>query len=195
MSHHFIAIVPQGLEKNVDLKRLLGKLKRTVEGRKQEVKWVRPDLWHVTLEFLGNLSQSQLERLQHLLDNWRPSPSSEEFRLQGFGAFPSSQEGRVLWIGVHRPQVLFDLQRDLAQQLTASDFVLEGRDYKPHLTLARFRNLANLTDLIQLGGRKHFGDYRVGEIVLFESVLQGSMAKHIPLYRKKISDNDSVHSE
>ncbi|NJL24755.1 MAG: RNA 2',3'-cyclic phosphodiesterase [Calothrix sp. SM1_5_4] len=186
MNRHFIGLVPEGLEKNPELKQLLGKMKRTLDGRERQVRWTSPDLWHVTLEFIGEVRDPKV--LFAALADWRPPQAGGvELKLQGFGAFPSVDEARVLWIGVHKSQALLDLQADLSHHLRAAGVpAADEREYHPHLTVARFRNSMSAADLVQLGGRKRFGDYRIGEVILFESALQGNILKHIPLLRKQI---------
>jgi 2'-5' RNA ligase len=162
----------------------MGKLKRTIDQREQVVRWVAADLWHVTLAFLGEFAP--LASLREFLENWQPAVGGVTLRLQGLGAFPSVEEARVLWIGVRENQEFLDLQRDLQKRLVAAGFALGEREFNPHLTLARFRNTSNVNDLVKLGGRKHFGDYKVGELILFDSVLQGNILKYSPVFRKKL---------
>lgn len=192
MGRKFIAAVPEGLSENGELKQLMGKLKRTISEREQMVRWVAADLWHVTLAFLGEFAPGSAEaesassRLRDFLAGWNPSVGEVTLRLHGLGAFPSVEEARVLWIGVQENQEFIDLQRDLQERLKAAGFELGDRDFNPHLTLARFRNLSNVDDLVKLGGRKHFGDYKIGELILFDSVLQGNILKYSPVFRKKL---------
>ncbi len=176
----FIAVVPAGLSENADLKQLIGKLKRTTSDRGQDVRWTPPDLWHVTLVFLGDVED--LGKLTDWFLGWNPAVVGEiSLRVHGLGAFPSVEEARVLWLGIGESQEFLNLQREAAAQFSLSD-----HEFKPHLTLARFRNTRNAADLVKLGGRKHFGDYAVGELVLFDSVLQGNVLKYVPMLRKKI---------
>jgi 2'-5' RNA ligase len=192
LGRKFIAAVPEGLNENLELKQLMGKLKRTIAQREQVVRWVAADLWHVTLVFLGEFAPASLAAeqasvsLREFLENWQPAVGGVTLRLQGLGAFPSVDEARVLWIGVQENQEFLDLQRDLQERLVAAGFALGEREFNPHLTLARFRNTSNVNDLVKLGGRKHFGDYKVGELILFDSVLQGNILKYSPVFRKKI---------
>jgi 2'-5' RNA ligase len=181
LGRKFIAAVPEGLSENSELKQLMGKLKRTLDRREQVVRWVAADLWHVTLAFLDESA-----RLREFLENWRPAIGGVTLRLQGLGAFPRVEEARVLWIGVQQNQEFIDLQGDLRERLATAGFELGEREFNPHLTLARFRNTSNVTDLVKLGGRKHFGDYKIGELILFDSVLQGNILKYSPVFRKKL---------
>lgn len=185
MGRYFIAVVPQGLSENAELKQLLGKMKRTLRERDREVRWVHPDLWHVTVSFLGTLPPDRHLDLCSLLDKWRSSPVAEvTLRLHGIGAYPVEEQARVLWVGVGENQQFINLQAELTSVLRTHGFELEDRPYHPHLTLARFRNSQSVTDLVKLGGRKHFGDYKINELILFESVLQGNIIKYVPLIRR-----------
>ncbi|MGE0527079.1 MAG: RNA 2',3'-cyclic phosphodiesterase [Bdellovibrionales bacterium] len=186
MGHQFIAVAPYGLQENMELNQLMTKLKRTMSGRRQEVRWTPPNLWHITVHFLGTLTSEQGRRVQGLLEAWNPGVEGLRLRLQGLGAFPDPAHARVLWLGVQENQEFLRLQRDLGKILAAEGFPPESRDYRPHLTLARFRNSIAVGKLLELGGRKYFGDYDVGEILLFESVLQGNILKYMPRYRKDL---------
>lgn len=181
MAKRFIAVVPDGLSENAELRALLTKLRRTLKERGQEARWVVPDLWHVTLQFLDPATTAA--QVDDLFEEWRPSIQEFTLRLQAIGAFPAPEEARVLWVGVKENQDLLDLQTDLARHLRTP---APERPYNPHLTLARFRNSISATKLIELGGRKHFGDYKIKELVLFESVLQGNIIKYVPQRRKTL---------
>lgn len=198
LGRKFIAAVPEGLSENGELKQLMGKLKRTISEREQTVRWVAADLWHVTLAFLGEFAPGSAEaesaslHLKEFLDGWNPSVGEVTLRLHALGAFPSVEEARVLWLGVQENQEFINLQKELQDRLKSAGFEVSEREFNPHLTLARFRNLSNVNDIVKLGGRKHFGDYKIGELILFDSVLQGNILKYSPVYRKKLNGNDSV---
>ena len=185
MARQFVAVVPEGLAENGELTRLLSKMKRTLRDRETPVRWVAPDLWHVTLHFLGEQPDGD-ERLRNLLASWAPKSSDLRLRLQGVGAFPEPEAARVLWVGVQASQEFLNLQVELGQRLREACFAFEEREFRPHLTLARFRNPISATDLIGLGGRKHFGDYPIGELVLFESFPQGNIIKYVPRFRQPL---------
>ena len=188
MPKQFLAVVPGGLDQNQDLKRLLAKLKRTLAERGVPTRWNPPHLWHVTIKFLGEPAYA--EHLPRALASWRPPLSDANgdltFTLGGLGVFPTEDAARVLWLGVRASQSFFDLQRDLDEHLAREGVAhaeQPARPFRPHLTLARFRNPLGAQDLVALGGRKHFGDYRPTEVVLFESVIENQMAKYVPRVR------------
>ncbi len=185
----FIGVVPEGLEKNEPLKVLLGKMKRTLKEREREARWAAPDLWHVTLLFLGALAEEDLARAVSALNTWCPSLSQVSLEMAGVGAFPEPHEARVLWLGVHRSQEMLAFRHELVEHISAAGVVApeaDTRDFVPHLTLARLRNLQSVDDLVRLGGRKDVGSYPVREVVLFESVVQGNIKKYLPIARRTL---------
>lgn len=201
-SRYFIGLVPEGLEDNSHLKQLLGKMKRTLREREVEARWAQPELWHVTLLFFGALSGEELRRATSALESWRP-PSPQESHLQsppltieiaGVGAFPDPHQARVLWLGIKRSQELLQFRHNLVEHIRAANIQgtaaeeEDSREFKPHLTLARLRNLQSIDDLVRLGGRGTIGNYPVREVVLFESVLQGNIKTYMPIVRRPIVD-------
>jgi RNA 2',3'-cyclic 3'-phosphodiesterase len=189
---YFIAVIPHGLQNNNELRRLFSKFKRTLDDKGKEVRWVAPDLWHVTVQYLGDISHAQKEQVIELLEKWQPPPewNNITLRLSGVGAFPSPFSARVLWLGIQKNQSLINAQTTLQEELSQIGLGSDEKDFSPHLTLARFRNLFNATSLTQLGGRKHFGDYPVTELILFESVVENHMKKYIPIYKKQLTTEE-----
>ena len=165
----------------------MSKLKRTSKDRGQEVRWTPQDLWHVTVCFLGDLKGEESATAERVFREWDPTPFADlELRVQGMGAFPSTEETRVLWLGVQENQGFLNMQASLAAAVAAAGLPRAEREYRPHMTLARFRNPFNGGRMVDLGGRKKFGVYRVGELILFESVLQGNILKYVSRLRRGI---------
>ncbi len=184
---YFVAVVPEALKDNADLKVLVGKMKRTLKDREKEVRWSAPEMWHITVQFLGELTNEELARVYAAINSWMPQVKELELKIQGVGAFPDPQDARVMWLGVQNSQELKKLQQGLKTHLNVHKIeTVEDRPFVPHLTLARLRNLQSVSDLVQLGGRKSFGEYKISDVILFESVIQGAMVKYVPILRKKI---------
>lgn len=188
MGRFFIAIVPQGLAANGQLKQLIGKMKRTLSERGREVRWTPPEMYHLTVQFMGELEEDRQKCLFDLLQEWKPDVQGLTLGVHGVGAFPAPEHARVLWLGVQANQELLNLQMSLSHKLLGAGFELEEREYQPHITLARLRNAQSVINLLNLGGRKKFGEYPIQEIILFESVLQGNMPKYIPRLRRRFGD-------
>jgi 2'-5' RNA ligase len=105
-----------------------------------EVRWVRPANVHLTLTFLGEVSEDDLSRVAEALEPIRYRHEPFEVELSGFGAFPSTRRGRILWAGIGEgSDRLRALAGDVEAALEPLGFEREARSYTPHLTLGRAR--------------------------------------------------------
>ncbi|MDQ3989518.1 MAG: RNA 2',3'-cyclic phosphodiesterase [Actinomycetota bacterium] len=99
-----------------------------------ELRWSRPEQWHLTLAFLGEVGDAARDdiacRLERAARRHAPLPLS----FAGGGRFG----GRVLWAGVRGDR---EALRRLAESVRAAArrarLPVEERPYRPHLTLAR----------------------------------------------------------
>lgn len=88
---------------------------------------------HLTLHFLGQVEDAQLESLLGLGRDQRVDPF--ELVLDRIGHWPRP---RVLWVGPSEiPLALIELHRELGKGLTQLGFELDPRPFAPHVTLAR----------------------------------------------------------
>jgi len=88
---------------------------------------------HLTLVFLGNVPRARLDIAQEAA---HPIPSPPfDLRFQTLGRFRRSD---VTWIApLGAAKEADDLARALAERLTDRGFLLERREFHPHVTLAR----------------------------------------------------------
>jgi 2'-5' RNA ligase len=133
---------------------------------------VRPDQMHVTLHFLGELDDDDLEVTRRAMS----TILSPRFSLgiAGVGTFPEKGPPRVIWAGVEACSRLSALQLHLGECLKqAINFQPEDRPYKPHITLSRVKppvTRSQLHDYFE--GRQHLAipQVPIDRIVLFQSL-------------------------
>ena len=105
-----------------------------------EVRWVRPENVHLTLRFLGEVPEEDLGRVAEALEPVRGRHEPFGVEPSGFGAFPSTRRGRILWAGIGEgSDRLRALAGDVEASLEPLGFGREARAYFPHLTLGRAR--------------------------------------------------------
>ena len=105
-----------------------------------EVRWVRPANIHLTLKFLGDVPEDDLGRVAEALEPVRDGHEPFEVEPSGFGAFPSTRRGRILWAGIGEgSERLRALAGDVEASLEPLGFEREARTYFPHVTLGRAR--------------------------------------------------------
>jgi 2'-5' RNA ligase len=103
------------------------------------------DTWHVTLQFLGNVAEDQLEVVRSALAKVAARAPAFEAQLSSAGAFPSTRRARVAWAGFGRgADAIAALAREVEQATRALGFTAEERDHHPHATWARARESADL---------------------------------------------------
>ena len=106
-----------------------------------DVRWVRPENVHLTLKFLGDVPEQDLDRLAEALEPVRARHEPFLAVPSGFGAFPSARRARIVWAGIGEgSERLRALARDVEDSLEPLGFERERRDYVPHLTLGRARS-------------------------------------------------------
>lgn len=116
------------------------------------VRWVDASLYHVTLKFIGEVSDGQrgalAEVVRRTARNYRPF----EVSVGGVGAFPSLRRPRVIWAGVEATPELRAIKHDLEEAYVGLGIERETRAFHPHVTLGRARDDASAGDLRPLEG-------------------------------------------
>jgi 2'-5' RNA ligase len=107
------------------------------------VRWVSPPNIHLTLIFLGEISQTNLAHLTRELQAECAHYSPMALSVGELGAFPSSNRPRVIWVGIQAPPALLSLQSGLQQRLERLGYQNEDREFAPHLTLGRVNKTAS----------------------------------------------------
>ena len=103
------------------------------------VKWVAPDGIHVTLKFFGEVAPERLPEMTAALDRACAGARTFPVEIGGFGAFPDPDRARVIWIGCEAAPPLELLQHAIEREYATLGFPVEGRPFRPHLTLGRAR--------------------------------------------------------
>ncbi|MGH7247403.1 MAG: RNA 2',3'-cyclic phosphodiesterase, partial [Pseudomonadota bacterium] len=103
------------------------------------ISWARPEGIHLTLKFLGEISEDQTKQVTESL---AALGSFEKFavEIKGFGFFPDARRPRVFWAGLEAPPALGELAAQVEAAMQTLGFAPETRPFAPHLTLARFKN-------------------------------------------------------
>jgi 2'-5' RNA ligase len=123
------------------------RLRSAVDGlddRYPELRWTRPGGWHVTLAFLGEVPDDELDTVARTVGEAvaaGPSPAPT-LRLGEPGRFGRT----VAWIGVadDPPGTVAALGDAVQAALVDAGITLDRREVHPHLTLARARRGAGL---------------------------------------------------
>jgi len=97
-------------------------------------RFTKTEQFHLTLAFLGERDQMELEKAMAVLDALSIPPM--KLSIDRLGRFRRN-DGDIWWAGVQKNDALLALQRDLTAALRSAGFSLENRPYTPHITLGR----------------------------------------------------------
>jgi len=150
----------------------------------RDARWTRPEGIHLTLKFLGEISDAQTKQVVEALTQIGPlEPFSVE--VSGFGFFPHAERPRVLWAGVVAPPALAELATRVEGRMEKIGFAREDRAFAPHLTLARFQVPRPQPVMVAAAEKatSSLGKFEASEFFLFESKLSPQGAQYRKVMR------------
>lgn len=110
------------------------------------VKWIKKESLHITLIFLGYISDEELPKIIKIIKevSKRHSPFSINLTKICYGP-PKKIPPRMVWIEGEKSEELGKLQKELENALFSVSIKElkepENRPYTPHITLGRIRQL------------------------------------------------------
>jgi len=146
------------------------------------VRWVKAASLHLTLKFLGEVDPARETDVMRSLDTAVRGASTFRLAITGFGAFPNARRARVIWVGFDPVPELELVQNRVEEEMQRIGFPLEGRPFRPHMTIGRVKRDArpsNLRGLDSLLERLQFSSETVVHSVdLMQSELMRSGASY-----------------
>ncbi len=138
-------------------------------------KIVKPSDYHLTLKFLGEVSESKLERVKKDLSKIRFKPFG--LKLGKIGFFP--KEGnfiRVMWIGVMPKRKIVKLKEDIDDALIT--LFEREKEFKPHITLGRVKTVRDKNKFMEFSNLQIEGGFKVNSFKLIKSELTEKGARY-----------------
>jgi 2'-5' RNA ligase len=150
-------------------------------------RWTRPDQFHLTLRFLGDVPVAGLEKLKESVNAVCRSAQPLQLRAEGVGFFPNPHSPRVVWVGIDdQTGLLIDLQKRI--ETAVRPFAAEpgAENFAGHATLGRLKNLKpsdtrKLAAHAQTVKDRTFGEWTADEIEIIQSELSTAGARHTSL--------------
>ena len=155
------------------------------------MRWVGPETFHVTLQFLGETQKA--EEIKRALTQVKAAPVTMTFRAAGF--FPTPQRARVFWVGIESGAELQSLADNIGEALAPLGFKPVEGSYHPHLTLARAGSarphqkpgdkpapgLQAVRAKLEAQPQPEFGTMTAHEFILYQSTLTPSGSRYTRL--------------
>ncbi len=152
----------------------------------EHIKWVEEHNIHVTLKFFGETDERKIPAICSSLRERGLMTSEIDLQLSGLGIFGSAYAPKVIWVGIEPFDQLSTLMKNIHGDLATIGFEADRQNLVPHLTLGRIKFLKDkvLFDHI-LSQLKTIASapLRIGEIILYESILHHEGPEYIILDR------------
>ncbi|MBX5329255.1 MAG: RNA 2',3'-cyclic phosphodiesterase [Candidatus Bathyarchaeota archaeon] len=124
-----------------------------------DLKLVEPKNIHITVRFLGNITQPMVDKIFEEMKKVQFVPFN--IKIRGTGAFPNLRYPRVLWAGITEGvDQLRNIFNQLEPRLRSLGFTPDPKGFSPHLTIARVksgRNKAELAKFLNENANYEFG--------------------------------------
>lgn len=154
----------------------------------EPIRWVRPEILHLTLRFLGEISDDRLDSVATAAQTACGKWPAFRLDLGRPGCFPDFRRPRVLWISADDPTGTVErIASDLEQIARSAGFEPERRGFTPHLTVARLRDglspkgQAALASTLASEVDLHLGAASIDVVHLMRSTLRPTGPEYTPI--------------
>jgi len=145
--------------------------------------WVRPENLHLTLRFLGDITDEQRVAFAARLRSGLQHAEALTLQVSGVGAFPNVRRPSVVWAGLREAagslEPIVNAAEDAAQAIGLKK---ETRPFKAHITLARVRQTKDLQPLS--GKLMHHAEFRGDEFAV----------PHVSLLMSELTPQGAVYT-
>ncbi len=107
-----------------------------------DASWTRPESWHLTLRFLGEVSPGLVSRFASAIGGGLERLQAGALSTEGSVVFPPRGPARVLGVELAEdggPGVVAEVARRAEEAARGLDLPPERRPFRPHVTFARLR--------------------------------------------------------
>ncbi len=157
------------------------KVQSALQKAKGDIRWIKPQGFHLTFRFLGNIEPGRVVPILTALRAAVRHQAQFRVRMQGLGAFPSLTRPRVLWARLTGGG-LQELHATIESALGSCGFPPEGRAFRPHITLGRVRSQRGWNHVLERV--KEYLQYDFGE----------SLIDTVTLYRSDLEPGGAVYT-
>ena len=155
---------------------------KSASTKLDKINWVKPDLMHLTLKFLGETPEDKIPVIVKGITSAASNTSPFTFRIGTIGAFGSRYQPRVLWFGVDKSEPLTQIQAQIQKKMQKLGYKPDYLNFIPHITLARINKIDDkqkFWNAIEDLQTPFIQEVKVNKIILYESILE----TYIPEYK------------
>ena len=146
------------------------------QEKRQKIRWLPPENYHLTLVFLGEIESTILSGLQFALEQKLEEVESVPITISTIIPFPFSRP-RIAAALVERTAEMLRLQSDVANCVRKCGITPERRRFVPHVTLGRLKP-------------------RAGKTINFQAmnILLSGFADSVTLFQSELTQDGAIHT-
>ena len=146
------------------------------QDKRQKIRWLPPENYHLTLVFLGEIESAILSGLQFALEQKLEASESIPLKISAITPFPFSRP-RIAAALVEHTVELLRLQSDVANCVRKCGITPELRRFAPHVTLGRSKP-------------------RAGKTIDFQArnILFSGIAESVTLFQSELTPDGAIHT-
>ncbi|MCE7740816.1 MAG: RNA 2',3'-cyclic phosphodiesterase [Candidatus Heimdallarchaeota archaeon] len=162
-------------------------IQRQLQELSANLKMVNPKILHSTLDFLGEISELQIQQVSQILSETKFSKF--KLTINQPGILPNEKYIRVIYCEMKgNVELLRNIQKEIRTKLKNLGYKVDSRAFKPHLTIARVKSIQNKSELIKvINNLSEFkcGEQEISSIKLKKSELSPSGPQYTILYETR----------
>ena len=177
----FIAI-----EFSNEIKKYLHNIQEIVKKNSISGKFTDKDNFHLTIRFIGEITEVQLNNLKKAIDNVALNQEKFELNFSRLGEFPRGEK-RIIWLGIEANQMMDKLYFKLENELEKQGYEKEGRGFVPHITMGREVVIAEEFKELEMKTKIIDEIISVDKVSIMESTRINGKLTYIPVYVREFS--------
>ncbi len=146
------------------------------QDKRQHIRWLPPENYHLTLAFLGDIDSARLSGLQFALEQKLESVKAVPCKISAITPFPFSRP-KIAAALLECTAELLQLQTDVAKCVRSCGISIERRRFVPHVTLGRLKPHARKSVDLQT-----------------QNILFTEVADAVTLFQSELTHNGAIHT-
>jgi RNA 2',3'-cyclic 3'-phosphodiesterase len=173
----------------VEIQQAVGEYIDSIKEYMEGIKWVEPENLHFTIKFLGEVENSDINKIKDCISNVAREYGEFSIGLSDTGFFPSDFRPKIVWIGIDGGEdSLLDLYQDMEQCFEQYGFDREAKTFSPHLTIGRVKKFKDVTVPQNLPDFKPV-EFSVSRLAVMKSTLTPEGPIYEKIFESELNNN------
>lgn len=128
----------------------IGKIQKELANSGVQARWVKPEISHLTLVFLGSIMPDKVKPIGEILDEVAGQIKPINLHLTKIGCFPGPTKARIIFVDLEGELgKLHTLATKIRKGLKKERIYFDKKPFVSHVTLGRIKKRQNLTKVIE----------------------------------------------